>query len=80
MKSGALVRVYAPSLGDTGELGLGIFLRRIIPSRDLSLDHSFWEKKRHSDPLSSSWHNEVLYCGTVHVLLEKQFPIATVED
>ena len=80
MKSGTLVRVYAPSLGEAGELGLGIFLRRIIPSRDLSRDHNFWGKKRYSDSLSSSWHNEILYCGTVHVLLEKQFPIVAIED
>lgn len=80
MKAGALVKVFAPSLGTTGELGLGIFLRRVIPSRDLSKDHIFWKKKQDPDTLSSSWHNEILYCGSIHVLLEKQFLIIPVED
>ena len=81
MKRGSLVKVFAPSLASEsdGELGLGIFIRRLIPSQDLSKDHPYWKNKKSTHAMSNFWHNEIIYCGTIHILLEKQFPLKEIQ-
>ena len=80
MKRGALVKIFAHGLaGDgDGELGFGVFIRRLIPSHDLSKSHPYWQNKKITHATSDLWHNEIIYCGTIHILLEKQFSITEI--
>jgi hypothetical protein len=81
VKTGDLVKIYAPGVGATREMGFAVFLRRVLPERDLSEDHDFWKGQDDSQlSLSQSWHSEVLYCGGVHLLVEKQFLLVLIKD
>ena len=80
MSAGELVRVFAPGVGFLDEFGIAVFLRRLIPSRDLPPSHSFWDG-RHMQPdvIADHWHNEILYNSTLHIIVEKQFILVPVE-
>ncbi len=81
MKSGDLVQVFVSEDEWSPLPGLAVFLRRVLPSRDLARDHEFWKNGVHeSDQLANCWHNEILYDGSVRCVMEKQFlllPVAT---
>jgi len=58
-------------------MGFAVFLRRVLPERDLSEDHDFWKGQDDSQlSLSQSWHSEVF----VHLLVEKQFLLVLIKD
>lgn len=80
MKPGTLVRIFAPGEG-LNEFGVALFLRRLIPSRDLSADHDFWRNRDNVKPdvIADSWHNEVLYRSGIHIIAEKQFVLVPLD-
>jgi|TARA_R110000824_G_scaffold351344_7_gene538388 hypothetical protein len=81
LKAGDLVKIYARGVQTAGEVGLAVFLRRVLPENDLSKDHSFWKDQDISHlSMAQLWHNEVLYCGIVHLLVEKQFILIPTKD
>lgn len=80
MKPGTLVRIFAPGAGFIDEFGVALFLRRLIPSRDLSADHDFWRNRNiKPDVIADSWHNEVLYHSGIHIIVEKQFVLVPLD-
>ena len=78
MQEGDLVRLFSPETGLIDDLGPAVFIRRLIPSRDLPESHRFW-RERTPTPIADAWHNEVLYGGSCHIILEKQLTLIPVE-
>ena len=81
MKSGDLVSIYSPDYRPIEEFGVAIFTRRVLPSRDLSPTHDFWQSgvQDWTASMGSAWHNEVLYKGRLFLLHEMQFALVPIE-
>ena len=83
-ESGDLVKVFAPGHGFIDGSGFAVFLRKVLPSRDLPHDHNFWKKDTltmtEGSALASSWHYEVLYGGRLFLLHEKQFVLMPADN
>jgi|DEB0MinimDraft_6_1074348.scaffolds.fasta_scaffold35489_2 hypothetical protein len=75
---GDLVQIFVDS-GKLDELGVGVYLREVVPKIDLPYDHEFWEWHMEIGYLSEEPHYEVLYDGQVRVLNKKQFKLWPVE-
>ena len=75
------MHIFSPGAGFIDDHGPAVFLRRLIPSRDLPPEHAFWEDRNmRPDLIADVWHNEVLYGGSCHIIVEKQFMLVPAES
>ena len=79
LSSGDLVRVFAPGHGFIDEPGLAVFLRKVIPSQDLPLNHDFWKEESNMSMRDGSYF-EILCSGQLFLLHEKQFILVPADD
>ena len=77
--SGDLVKVFAPGHGFIDNAGFAVFIREVIPSRDLAPNHDFWKSMK-GPVLGGSRHYEVLYGGQLFLLHDKQFILVALDD